>query len=872
MKGWPDKQVEEGHTEGIKVFILSMQKLNKIFEDTLEHARPNLNLVGLFSSVGYLIYYFIWTDVFPQPYENLLLRILCAFISIPLFLFRYVPNSLKNFFPFYFFCALFFADPFFFSFMMLKNECSVVWIMSVLTGIFMMTLLLSNWKVIGLMSVGGFIAAYFTVLFLDGRVLFTHFLPEYIPIFLFSIFGGIIFNHKRQLANKTKISLLRSLSGSIAHEMRNPLGSISSAIASVQVTLPKKPDFESETERYDISHSGLISIHNVIEESSKMLNSANKIIDSILTSMQGGEVATKGFLRIRMAAAVDAAISSFPYNDHDEKKFITVTKIRDFDFFGDRDLFFYVLFNLLRNSLYYKDKAGFGIEIIVDATAATNSIRVRDTGPGIRANKRELVFESFYTANKKGGNGLGLSFCRRVVESFGGTISCDSQEGEWTEFTITLPKYDSKKVQEIKNKILCEKQVLIVDDQISNCLILSEYLSELNCHFDMAENGRQALALLSEKRYDLVFMDFEMPLLNGDNAVKLIRSAQDIDPSLALHYFRAPIIGTTALPESEATERARKCGMNEVLLKPVRRADISKIIERYFFSEVKSLKNDREEIVNRKRILMVDDNETSRKFMSMVLKHYGCIVGQSVHGLEAIDALEKEDFDLVLMDVEMPVMDGIEAAKAIRSGTYFNRFGAYKTIPIIALTGNTDEQSIRKIKDAGMNHHLGKPVFKDELLSAIVVMLNNDAYENNENNIMRNTTTYETEQSDPVFWNNFESEPILDNSIICSLQEIGGNDLIASLLETFIADSDKLMDGLADAVSKGDLKQFDQIMHTLKGSSGSVGAHKMYVLSRYLNEFSRKGEWPDNSLWKQILKTVYAETVLGLQNYISIDA
>jgi two-component system, CAI-1 autoinducer sensor kinase/phosphatase CqsS len=846
-----------------------MQRLKKIFEDILEHARPNLTMVGLFSSVGYLAYYFIWKDVFPQPYENLSLRIFCAVISLPTILFRYIPDSLRKFFPLYFSCTLFFADPFFFSFMMLKNECSIVWIMSLLTGIFMMTLLLSNWKVIGLMTAGGFVVAYFAVLLLDGRVSFTHFLPEYIPIFVFSIVGGIIFNHKRQLANKTKISLLKSLSGSIAHEMRNPLGSISSAIASVQVTLPKKPDFESENERYVISHSGLITIHSVIEESSKMLNSANKIIDSILTSMQGGEVATRGFLRIRAGDAVDSAVKSFPYNDGEEKKFITVSKITDFDFFGDRDLFFYVLFNLLRNSLYYKDKAGFCIEIIVDAVASSNSIRVRDTGPGIRANKRELVFESFYTANKKGGNGLGLSFCRRVVEAFGGTITCDSKEGEWTEFLITLPKYDSRKVQEIKNKIIHEKQILIADDKLSNRLILAGYLSEMNCHFDVAENGNQALALLSENRYDLVFMDFEMPFLNGDDAVKLIRSSQNIDPSLALHYFRAPIIGTTALPESEAAARALKCGMNEVLIKPVRRSDISEIIERYFFSERKTVKDPKEESIENKRILLVDDNETSRKFMTMVLKHYGCVVGQAVHGRDALDALEKEDFDLVLMDVDMPIMDGIDATKTIRSGTYFTRFTAYNTIPIIALTGNNDEQSMRKIKDAGMNCHLGKPVFKDELLTAIVVMLNNDTYGNKTMSI---TKTNGQEQSSSEFWSTFESEAVLDNSIIDSLKEIGGNELIASLLETFIVDSDKLIAELADAVAQGNIQQLDHIAHTLKGSSGSVGANKMYVLSRYINEFFRKGEWPDNSSWMEIMKTAYAETVLGLQNYIRIEA
>jgi two-component system CAI-1 autoinducer sensor kinase/phosphatase CqsS len=371
------------------------------------------------------------------------------------------------------------------------------------------------------------------------------------------------------------------------------------------------------------------------------------------------------------------------------------------------------------------------------------------------------------------------------------------------------------------------------------------------------------MALLSVNRYDLIFMDFEMPLMNGDNVVKVIRSAQDIDPALAFHYLQTPIIGITSLPEAEATFRGRKCGMNEVLAKPIRRTDIKKIIEKYFFSELSFIKNDQEDVIVGKRILLVDDNETSRKFMSMVLKHYGCTVEQAIHGRDAINALEQEDFDLVLMDVEMPVMNGIEATKAIRSGEYFNRFSFFNTIPIIGLTGNTDEQSSLKMKEAGMNYHLGKPVFKDELISAIAVMLKNHTYRNKP---MNSKNSLEPEQNEAMFWEAIKNEKMLDLSTINSLKEIGGEELIESLFETFITDCDKLVKELAEAGVRKDIKQFDQILHTLKGSTGSIGANKMYVLSKYLNEGSHKGKWPKNESWMKIFKEVYDETVKELQN------
>jgi two-component system CAI-1 autoinducer sensor kinase/phosphatase CqsS len=848
-----------------------MHILKNKARDIIEHAEPNLGLIGLFGFLGYPVYYLIWAYIFPQPYENLALRLFCAIISLPWAIYRILPKQLKEIFPLYFFLSLFIVIPYFFSFMMLKNEWSVVWVMSLLTGIFLLTMFIANWVLISSMTVGGFIAAYLTLLVLDGKVSFTYFKFEYIPIFLFSIAGGIIANHKQQRAQRSKLALMRSLSGSIAHEMRNPLNAITNAIASVQNTLPVKPGSDAAAKSYyRLSHSGLIHIHNIIEESSHTLNSANKIIDSILNSLQGGQIVADEFIRIKSEDAINAAITRFPYNDSKEKKFISFNNIRSFDFFGDRDLFFFVLFNLLKNALYYKDKLNFGIEITTDATTANNIIRVRDNGPGIKKKNTELIFESFYTSNKKGGNGLGLSFCKRVVESFEGSITCDSKEGEWTEFTITLPKYHSKTVREIKNKILCKKRILVTDDQLSSRLIITKYLADLHCQIDHADNGLQAIAMLSENRYDLIFMDFEMPFLNGDRAVKLIRSAQNIDPSLALYYRDAPIIGITALPQPEAEARGRKCGMNEVLAKPVSKIAIRKIIDKYFFSEVLPLRNDIEEkIVSGKQILLVDDNVTSRKIMSELLEHYGYRIEQAVNGREALEFLDKKDFDLILMDVEMPVMDGVEAAKAIRRGDNFARFRSGKSIPIIALTGNNDELSVRNIKEAGMNYHLCKPVFKDKLISAINLLLQNNI---SESDAVIDNSTVEQGQPNIVFWNTIKNEIILDRSVIDELKEIGGDELIVSLFETFIADANKLMIELVAAVDEKNMKQFDHIIHTLKGTTGSIGAKKMYLLCGHINEFSRKGEWPDNSSWVKILQTVYAETVDKLHNHINLFA
>ena len=167
------------------------------------------------------------------------------------------------------------------------------------------------------------------------------------------------------------------------------------------------------------------------------------------------------------------------------------------------------------------------------------------------------------------------------------------------------------------------------------------------------------------------------------------------------------------------------------------------------------------------------------------------------------------------------------------------------------------------MKDAGMNYHLGKPVFKDELISTIAVMLKNQTYRNK---TMNSNNAHEPEQTDAQFWKAIENEKILDLSTINSLKEIGGDELIESLFETFIIDCEKLTKELAEADAKKDIKQVDQILHTLKGSTGSIGANKMYVLSKYLNEGVHHGKWPENESWMDIFKAVTEETVKELQN------
>ena len=688
-----------------------------------ERAEPSIPIIGLFSVIGFPLFYFIWSYLLPQPYENLSYRLINAFISVPFLFYRHFPKKFKKYFSVYFFIGLLLLLPFFFSFMLYKNAWHITWFISNLIALFLLIMLLDDGELIFLLIIAGYSLAFFTVWALDGKILFTYFQWMYIPTFLFLLFGGAIASHRKQLANQTKISLLHSLSASIAHEMRNPLNSIINAMGSVQSILPDKPGRDETDSNYTLSGSGLINLHNVVEESTTTVLRANKIIDSILADMQGKSLDLKTFKRVAAKESIQSAVSSFSYDAPEDRKLIKNLAKTDFDFFGDKDLLIYILFNLIKNALYYKAKPGLTLEITTETGLTGNTIRVRDTGPGIPAPKRERIFDSFYTSGKESGVGLGLSFCKHVVTSFGGHITCDSKENEWTEFTIHLPFYNSKTVEQLKKEILHTKNILVVDGSPVNRLVDEKFLNEPTCNIEHAENGAQALSILSRKRFDLILMDIDTPVMKGDEAARHIRMGKHIGKKHAAGYKNIPIIGISAFPEPELKQRVLDAGMNGYIAKPLTRKHLLSLFEDYFFSENKQVINVNDIILENRNVLIVDDNLTSRKFMSFILERMGAHVIQAENGKQAITCLEENDCDIVFMDMEMPVMNGVNATQMIREGKCFKRFTKHREIPIIALTGNTDAENIALSKQSGMNAHLGKPVSKDELVKILSIWL-----------------------------------------------------------------------------------------------------------------------------------------------------
>ena len=348
---------------------------------------------------------------------------------------------------------------------------------------------------------------------------------------------------------------------------------------------------------------------------------------------------------------------------------------------------------------------------------------MRDTGPGIPASKKDKIFDDFYTSGKESGIGLGLSFCKRVLTSFGGQIVCNSKENEWTEFILHFPLYNSKVTEDLKKEVLHTKNILIVDNSPSNRLIADKYFSEWHCNTKLAENGAQALSMLARQSFDLILMNLEMPVMTGDDVARRIRQKKHNTPSFAASYKEIPIIGISALPETEAKQRILSSGMNEFIPQPLEKKSILPLFEKYFFSETQPVIYSTDLILDNAEVLIVDDNLTSRRFMSFILERMGAHVTQAENGEEAIQCLEKNDYEIVFMDMEMPVLNGVNTTQMIREGKCFKRFTKYREIPIIALTGNTDDENIALAKQSGMNDHMGKPVSREDLAKVLSIWL-----------------------------------------------------------------------------------------------------------------------------------------------------
>ncbi|MGC1483687.1 MAG: response regulator [Candidatus Acidiferrum sp.] len=397
---------------------------------------------------------------------------------------------------------------------------------------------------------------------------------------------------------------------------------------------------------------------------------------------------------------------------------------------GDSSRLRQIIVNLVGNAIKFTDKGEIAVKVEVEAKEGPDIVcrfTVADTGIGISEDKRKLVFEPFSqadssTTRKYGGTGLGLTISTRLVQMMGGKIWVESELGHGSQFhfTVRLGAADAKEIKLgmiAPPEILRGVKVLVVDDNRTNRRILEGMLLRWQMKPTQADGGAAALAQLSAaieagEPYGLILTDMHMPGMDGFALVEAIRHRPGLSTSTIMMLTSAGHRGDAA--------RCEELGVAAYLLKPIRQSELREAVARVLGAHEHtgairlitrySLQDAREPDAFL-RVLLAEDNLVNQRLAVRLLEKRGHQVVVAATGLEALKALEKENFDLVLMDVQMPEMDGLEATVAIREKEKVS--GLHQ--PVVALTAHAMKGDREKCLALGMDGYLTKPIRPQEL-------------------------------------------------------------------------------------------------------------------------------------------------------------
>ncbi len=523
---------------------------------------------------------------------------------------------------------------------------------------------------------------------------------------------------------------------------------------------------------------------------------------------------------------------------------------------GDPGRLQQVLLNLIGNAIKFTETGEVVVRVAVvgeNSQTVRCRLEVADTGIGIPTEHQERLFEQFTqvdssTTRKYGGTGLGLAICKRLSEMMGGSVGVESEPGMGSTFwfTVVLQKHECSPDTEHASNVeaLGSLRVLVVDDNSTNREILSEHLVSAGASCAVAEGGEKALRMLRSSAeagepFEMAILDMHMPDMDGTQLAKAIKS----DPALQ---------NTTLLLFSSlqhlAPDEMRAAGFVAWLNKPVRRAELYAVLRRTIgggrarkSSPVESTSSCaiHADLNHDVRILLAEDNDVSREAAAELLGRSGYSCDTVVNGQAALDVALRCEHDVVLMDCQMPVMDGFEASRRIRRHEQehgpIGRSG--RPISLIALTANAVKGDRERCLDAGMDDYVTKPLNIALLIEAIRAQLRKESRAGKSSEVDR------TEEDAPVpdvqlGQRPIESDPPVNFDL---LRKRWGNDaaFTEKLIKKFCDQAPQQIRQLEKALAANDLEAVVRVAHTLKGSAGYVAAERLRGIAAELEQLAR---------------------------------
>ncbi|CAG9000343.1 MAG: CAI-1 autoinducer sensor kinase/phosphatase CqsS [Candidatus Celerinatantimonas neptuna] len=673
-----------------------MDILKKIYS----YAEPNLTLMSWMGAVGYPLYYYIWTKIFPQPYETLWLRLICSFLFLVMAVRKYLPEKVQYYLPFHYFITIGIGLPFFFCYMLLMNNWSDIWVMSLMSAIFLHRLLICNTRLMLAQAAIAFVLAYGTVYGLVGYHPSDIINWHYVPIFLFIYIFGSIFYSCNFNAHEIKVSTARSFGAGIAHEMRNPLGALRYSIDILKSILPRKENNNRQLNSDDIN-----IINSVLDEANDIIHNAHETIDLLLTSINHNRIPAHSFKKYSIQSVIENALNSFNYRNDAERSSVYFKQGPNFDYLGHNTLLKYVIFNLLKNAFNYQKDENFSIHLHLEKHHDYNQLIIQDNGLGISHENLKHIFSDFYTTGKTGHYGIGLPFCLRVMHAFNGQIQCRSKLGEGTQFALIFPSLQSSISNSLKKQIISTKSILYIGQ--TPLLIKQMKALSIQHQFSLKVATLQETLKNTGQR-----PDYDLLLIESDNQTPHINQLLQIHDYTQTHIaYITP--SATNKPFNRQVQQNPCLNTQQLLTQ-----GNAIITELLLTQQIRNSQQYKTPHQGHQRILLVDDNHAILKLTTLLLEHHGYTVFQAHNGQQALEIIEQYPVDLILMDIEMPIKNGIETTRKIRTSGK-----NYHQIPIIGHTGDNTPSAIQRLLDSGMNDYLVKPSPKEELFMKLTCWL-----------------------------------------------------------------------------------------------------------------------------------------------------
>ncbi len=490
-----------------------------------------------------------------------------------------------------------------------------------------------------------------------------------------------------------------------------------------------------------------------------------------------------------------------------------------------------IIINLVSNALKFTQKGEICISVEVksqDADSMELLFGVRDTGIGIPPELREKLFDVFTqadgsTTRKYGGTGLGLAICKRIVHMMGGEIWVESQPGEGSAFWFTA--FFEIAADESERKLVVpdsmrNSRVLIVDDNRITLHVVKRLVESFGCRAVLAGSGEEALTLYSETHaddpMDLVLMDIGLPGIDGITAVERIWELHSDD--------RVPVIIISASGSEEEMRRASEAGIEHYLLKPVKHLGLlDAMVEALGFKQ-EPRRTTQPKLVtpdhfSKLKVLLVEDNSINQKVAKEILRLGGIEPEIAENGLKATEVVKDKHFDLVLMDIQMPEMDGREATIVIR-----NEIGL-ADLPIIAMTAHTMEGDRDKCLAVGMNDYVSKPIDPELLFKAIGNAVGGGGYD--QVALSGRSDDHDEAKQPP------KELPGLD--LAEGLARVGGShELYLDILNEYCDYYRGVVPEFAQLFDQSDFEAARKKAHSLKGAAGNISAVELKLAAETL--------------------------------------